>query len=50
MIQTLTIIVNSKDDGSADITLNGDLPIADAARALVIAALQVDPKQISTPG
>ena len=38
MIRTLTIVENQVEAGKVDYQLNGDLPLDEAARALVIIA------------
>lgn len=41
MIRTLTIIENLRDGQLPEYTLNGNLPLEEAARALVIAAVNL---------
>ena len=43
MIRTLTIVENSDEKGSVEYSVNGSLPIDEAAKALVIVAYQAMP-------
>ena len=42
MIRTLTIIENQKDDGTLEYSINGSLPIDEAAKALVVCAFNAE--------
>ena len=43
MIRALTLIENTKEDGSVEYTTMGSLPIDEAAKALVVVAYQTTP-------
>lgn len=43
MIRALTLIENTKEDGSVEYTTMGSLPIDEAAKALVVVAYQTIP-------
>ena len=46
MVRVITIVEELKPEGRLNYTANGDLPLEDAARALVILALHTElPKQ-----
>lgn len=43
MIRTLTIVENTNEKGSVEYSVNGALPIDEAAKALIIIAYQAIP-------
>ena len=50
MIRTLTIVEHTTDNGIVGYTLNGDLPVDEAARGLIIAVFNAKkPGQVSVP-
>lgn len=48
MLRTLTIIENKKEDGTFEYSLSGDLPLDEAAKALVIVAFNARPTPTDT--
>lgn len=45
MIRTFTIVENRSENGNVEYSVNGDLPIEEAGRAIVIAALHANLKK-----
>jgi hypothetical protein len=45
MIRSLTIIANEKEDGKVEYMFNGNLALEESVRAIVLYALQQDPKK-----
>jgi hypothetical protein len=45
MIRTLTIVENTNKEGKIEYSLNGNLPIDEAAKALIIIAYQTTPPE-----